>query len=73
MEGSLEPMILPADLMIRCSLFLSCLVADPNHTERKEKNRLDYGGIEQDQQLRKYNLSWAFFLMELLKAHFRSQ
>ena len=32
MEGRSAPIILFADLIVRCSLFLLCLVADPNQT-----------------------------------------
>ena len=31
-DGRLVPIILSADLIVRCSLCLSCLVADPNQT-----------------------------------------
>ena len=50
MEGRLAPMIFSADLTVRCSLFLSCLVADPKQTVM-DVQRTDDGGVELDQQL----------------------
>ncbi len=47
MEGRLAP-ILSAVLTVRCSLFLSCLVANPNGCA---ENRLNNGGVKLDQQL----------------------
>ena len=37
MEGRSAPMVLSADLMVRCSLALSLLVADPNQTVIEEQ------------------------------------
>ncbi|MED6240533.1 hypothetical protein ATANTOWER_022800 [Ataeniobius toweri] len=39
LEGRLALMILSADLIVHCSLDLSCFVDEPNHTEMDEDRR----------------------------------
>lgn len=41
MEGRLAPIIFSAVLIVSCYVFLSCLVADPNHTVM-EVHRTDW-------------------------------
>ncbi|MEQ2252324.1 hypothetical protein ILYODFUR_020673 [Ilyodon furcidens] len=47
------------DLIVHCIVDLFCFVDDPNHTEMDE-DRLNYGSVEDDQQL-----LWKVVLLEL--------